>query len=67
MVCGLSHVYIVVEEIIGHSICKLPNGNRIFLIIGEANLTSTIVLGLEALIVVTHPIETDKNRFLNIR
>src|SRR4051812_10188790 len=51
MACGLAHAHVIVEEVIGDSICKLSNGSRIFLVRGETNLTGAIVLGLEVAIV----------------
>jgi hypothetical protein len=47
MACGLAHAHVVVNEITWYSICNLSNGHKTFLIIGDANLTGTVVLGLE--------------------
>jgi hypothetical protein len=60
MACGLAHANVIVNEIIWHSICKLPNGRRTFLVREEADLTGAIILGLEVVIVVSDAIENDQ-------
>jgi hypothetical protein len=59
MACGLAHAHVIVNEITWHSICKLSNGRRTFLVGGEVNLTGAIVLGIEVVIIVFDAIEND--------
>jgi hypothetical protein len=63
MACGLAQAHVIVNEITWHSICKLSNGCGTFLVRGEANITSAIVLGLELVIVVSDAIENDQKQF----
>jgi hypothetical protein len=57
MARGLAHADVIINEITWHSICKLPNDRKTFLVRGEANLIGAIVLGLKVVIVVSHTIE----------
>jgi hypothetical protein len=63
MACGLAHAYVIVNKITWHSIRKLPNGRRTFLVRGEADITGAIILGLEVVIVVSNAIENDQKQF----
>jgi hypothetical protein len=61
--CGIAHAHIDINEITWYSICKLPNGHGTFLVRGEANLTGTIILSLEVVILIPHAIENHQEQF----
>jgi hypothetical protein len=60
MACELAHAHVIVNEIIWHSICKLPNGSGTFLVRGEADLTGANILDIEVVIIVSDAIENDQ-------